>query len=213
MVPRTYICRPQRLNQKILAGVAVAAVGTVAMACMALYSTSSSSVSILVEGSKTHTLAATYVTDKASLHDMDKYWDSQNKVAATRHGDWRTKHLTAEQAKQQLNAIFDTPSTGDVKKIHSVQKKSVMQDLAYSAKDANSDLDSYFDDMNKQNMRANRAKLLDEDSDSSNAVDDDGLPTVPEMSHARKEASALNKEEVIQPTSIFTTLKLKSMSL
>jgi hypothetical protein len=140
---------------------------------------------------------------------MDKYWDSQNKVAATRHGDWRTKHLTAEQAKQQLNAIFDTPSTGDVKKIHSVQKKSVMQDLAYSAKDANSDLDSYFDDMNKQNMRANRAKLLDEDSDSSNAVDDDGLPTVPEMSHARKEASALNKEEVIQPTSIFTILKLK----
>ena len=43
-----------------------------------------------------------------------------------------------------------------------------MQDLAYSAKDANNDLDSYFDTLQHSNVRANRGH-------SSRAeIDDDG---------------------------------------
>ena len=65
------------------------------------------------------------------------------------------------------------------------------QDLAYSAKDANSDLDSYFDNLQQSNVRANHAHSNDA------AMDDDGLPTLTKQkSRDEQEQAAVNKEEL-----------------
>jgi len=69
--------------------------------------------------------------------------------------------------------------------------EQVTQDLAYSAKDANSDMNSYFDDMQKSNVRANTGHS------ARGAVDDDGLPViVTQKSIRQQEESAVNKQEL-----------------
>ena len=69
----------------------------------------------------------------------------------------------------------------------------VMQDLAYSATDANSDLDDYFNSLQKSNVRANNVHHHDNDV----MIDDDGLPTLTrEKSKKQAEEAAVNKEEL-----------------
>jgi len=170
----------------IVGSVAALAAATVALACVALYGARSGSVAML---SKTHTLAATYQSDVASRQDLNSYFDNENKVAKKAH----RKDFTSEAAKQQLSAIFGNSKADHMSAtVKHIQKKLVTQDLAYSAKDANSDLDSYFDSMQETNVRANRAHARKETS-----VDDDGLPVLTsQKSKQQQEDAAVNKEEL-----------------
>ena len=133
--------------------------------------------------------AATYQSDVASRQDLNSYFDNENKVAKKAH----RKDFTSEAAKQQLSAIFGSSKADRMSAtVKHMQKKLVTQDLAYSAKDANSDLDSYFDSMQETNVRANRAHARKETS-----VDDDGLPVLTsQKSKQQQEDAAVNKEEL-----------------
>ncbi|EKX34657.1 hypothetical protein GUITHDRAFT_166162 [Guillardia theta CCMP2712] len=84
-----------------------------------------------------------YVSSRAARSDLNSYFDKLPVHKGKRMG------ISARRARMQLNSIFqqDPSVMHQAKALNQRVRRQVVQDLAFSSKNAKDDIDSYFDSM------------------------------------------------------------------